>query len=166
MGMISPSDETDEKAVNAMTLPDTRFSQLDYPFYYIAQVRQKNTRAIGQILRKKRVSTNMWRVFVALNGMGESRISDITEQMVIQRTQLGKLLKEMETAGVIHRRVSDEDKRETWISFTEKGKRLFDEVVPIMRNYYNSICADLSKAEMDNLIAGLKSISRSLDRIL
>ena len=131
------------------------FSTRDYPLIYNALIAKKNAAAIDRLIAPFGLNTYMWRVFGALNDFGAQHISQLAERIAVERSQLSRLLDQMEDHGYIQRGVSQRDRRQTQLSFTEKGRQAFSTVRPIIAQHYENICRDISTTEMRVLIHSL-----------
>ena len=137
------------------------FSPRDYPLILIALIRKKNTQSIDRLISPYGLNTNMWRVFGALQDNDGLHISDLSERIAIERTQLSRILDQMETMGHIRRTVSEVDRRQTKLFFTKKGRKAFHEILPIVVRHYEAVCSDLTATEMKIL---MRSLHKMLDR--
>jgi DNA-binding MarR family transcriptional regulator len=135
------------------------FSPRDYPLIYTALVAKKNAATIDKLITPFGLNTYMWRVFGALHDFGAQHISQLAEHIAVERSQLSRLLDQMEDLGYIQRCVSLRDRRQTQLSFTEKGRQAFNTVQPVIAQHYENICRDISATEM-------KVLMRSLSKIL
>ena len=134
------------------------FSPTDYPLFYIALIRKKNTQVIDELLKPYGLNTNMWRVFGALKDHNGIHISDLSERIAIERTQLSRILVQMEEDGYVTRTVSKSDRRHMRLNLTPKGQKTVRKIIPLLVDYYENICRDLSVPEMKLLIGSLKKI--------
>lgn len=134
------------------------FSPRDYPLIYIALIRKKNTQTIDRLLKPYGMNTNLWRLFGALHDFGGLHISELSERIAVERTQLSRLIDQTEDQGFIERKISTSDRRQTKLFLTEKGRQAFAEVLPIVIEHYEILCRDLSATEMKILMRGLGKI--------
>ena len=139
------------------------FSPRDYPLILIALIRKMNTQAIDGLVSPHGLNTNMWRVFGALHDYGDLHISDLAERIAIERTQLSRILDQMESAGFIQRTASKTDRRQTKLRFTPKGKHAFHEIQPIVISHYEHTCRNISVPEMKVLMKLLNKMLSNLD---
>jgi hypothetical protein len=114
------------------------FSTRDFPLIYTALVAKKNAAAIDRLTAPFGLNTYMWRVFGALHDLGAQHISQLAERIAVERSQLSRLLDQMEDDGYIQRSVSQRDRRQTQLSFTEKSgpsspsiMRIFVKIYPL-----------------------------------
>ena len=101
------------------------FSPRDYPLIYIALIRKKNTQTIDRLLKPHGLNTNMWRVFGSLHDYGGLHISELSDRIAIERTQLSRIIDQAEAQGYVVRAPSEQDRRQTRLNLTKKGKAGF-----------------------------------------
>jgi DNA-binding MarR family transcriptional regulator len=139
------------------------FSTRDFPLIYTALVAKKNATTIDRLTAPFGLNTYMWRVFGALHDFGAQHISQLAGRIAVERSQLSRLLDQMEDHGYIQRSVSQRDRRQTQLSFTEKGQQAFNTVRPIIAQHYENICQDISTTEMRVLIGSLNKMLENFE---
>ncbi len=139
------------------------FSPRDYPLVFVALIRKKNTLAIDRLISPHGLNTNMWRVFGALHDYGALHISQLAEHIAVERSQLSRILDQMEDLGYVERTASKQDRRQTKLYFTKKGKEAFNTVLPIIAGHYEKICSNITATEMKVLMKGLNTMLDNFD---
>lgn len=89
---------------------------------------------------------------------------DITEQLGIQPGSTSEILKKLETAGLIRRSLSENDRRTTDVRLTEDGTALAQQKAKERKDRKNVLLAALSEEETHQLLALLEKLSESWDR--
>lgn len=92
----------------------------------IALLRARET-VMGPIrvmLQQSGISEQQWRILRVLDELGEIEQSAIAAAACLQLPSLTRMLRAMETEGLIERRTDDADRRRTLVAITEKGRAL------------------------------------------
>ena len=137
------------------------FRPSDYPLFYIALIRKQNSITLDKLLKVYGINTNMWRVLSALHENGSLHISNLAELIAVDRSQLSRLLDQMENLDLVSRTVSAKDRRHTELKFTTKGRSTFDGVLPIVIQHYENVCDGLLQTEKRVLMNSLQKILKN-----
>lgn len=109
--------------------------------------------AFSDILRPYGITPTQYNVLRILRGAGETGLcrSAVMERMVTQVPDATRLLDRMETAGLIRRQRSEEDRRFVITLLTEEGLRLVNSLdEPVMALHGHSF-SQLGEAELEQL---------------
>jgi DNA-binding MarR family transcriptional regulator len=68
----------------------------------------------------------------------------------------------MALAGLIEGMPNHDDRRETQLRMTKKGRALYEKLVPVVLNYEQQLLSSLSEDEMQGLVLGLDKVERGL----
>jgi DNA-binding MarR family transcriptional regulator len=68
----------------------------------------------------------------------------------------------MELDKLVDRQSQSRDKRIKLVQITQKGRSLFEEILPIAMSQYDKILSGFSRDEIDNLMGFLGRIRRNL----
>lgn len=104
-------------------------------------------------------------VLAELNAADDQRLqlSELGDQVVLSMTRIGKLVAEMEQAGLVVREPDPADKRAISVTATVKGDKLFRLAAPVYVRAIDFRFA--SKLTEDELEAMVRTLSRVLDDI-
>ena len=89
---------------------------------------------------------------------------DITERLGIQPGSASEILKKLETASLIRRSPSENDRRTTNVHLTENGAALAQQKEKERKDRKSELLAALSEEEAHQLLALLEKLSESWDR--
>lgn len=83
---------------------------------------------------------------------------DLASRMGRDTSQIGRLLKHLESKGTITRVQSKDDKRATVLGVTEVGERFVEDLKDVMSGVVDDVCAALTQRERARLTALLGQI--------
>lgn len=92
---------------------------------------------------------------VALSHPGIDQAS-LAGMIAYDKATLGGVVDRLEAKGLIDRKVSPKDRRARVLHITDKGRTLFDRVVPEVQDLQSDILTGLNKEESSQLLALLK----------
>lgn len=115
------------------------------------------------MLREHDLTEQQWRVLRALEASPKPlRFIEIGQQTCLSMPSLSRLLKTLETRGLVQRAVHAEDLRAAQVTLSRKGKALIAKIAPISEGRYDEIASAIGDADVERLYALL---DRVLDRL-
>lgn len=117
-----------------------------------------------KIIRSHNLTDSQFSVIDVLYTKGEMRISNLLEKMLATSGNMTVILKNMERDGIIYRKRDTEDKRAFIVGLTDKGRKLFEKILPehkveIEKLY--SILTDEEKATFISILKKFKEIDKN-----
>ncbi len=110
------------------------------------------------------LSGSDFRTLMAIECVGKEkqrkgvRVSELAQEMCVVTPAASRTLKGLEERGMIERTVDTEDRRNTYVFLTEKGKKVLADTEQIMDDFSNAVFEHLDEEKMKHLIAYLKEI--------
>ena len=86
------------------------------------------------------------------------RVSELAQQMRVAAPAASRTLKGLEERGMIERSVDTEDRRNTYVFLTKKGKEVLADAEQIMNDFSHAVFERLDEEKMEHLIAYLKEV--------
>lgn len=116
---------------------------------------------VGKDFRDKGLTASQFSVLDVLYTKGEMRICELIKKVLSTSGNMTVVIKNMEQRGWLYRNISETDKRAFIVGLTEKGKKLFESVLPehrfeIERTY--SILTSEEKKQLINILRKFKNI--------
>lgn len=116
---------------------------------------------VGKDFRDKGLTASQFSVLDVLYTKGEMRICELIKKVLSTSGNMTVVIKNMEQRGWLYRNISETDKRAFIVGLTEKGKKLFESVLPehrseIERTY--SILTSEEKKLLINILRKFKNI--------
>jgi len=99
-------------------------------------------------------------------GMGEPRMNELGEQLLVQPPSLSATIDRMVRAGLVTRRRDPDDQRTRRIGLTETGRTRLREAVADHRTWVESVMSELSVDEQRRLDVLLDRLGAHLSQIL
>ena len=94
-----------------------------------------------------------------LYSKGEKSIQEIRDRILLASGSATYVVDNLEKKGYINRKVSQKDKRVTYVKLTKIGENLMDDIFPIHKINTKKIFDDLTEEELDTLKEILKKIN-------
>ena len=86
------------------------------------------------------------------------RVSELAQKMRVATPAASRTLRGLEERGMIERSVDTEDRRNTYVFLTQKGKKVLANAERIMNDFSNAVFERLDEEKMERLIAYLKEV--------
>lgn len=134
--------------------------------YHLSLAARIQERRLDDGLKAFGLTRGSWCVLLAVGSEGLLQPSEIAAFVGIDRTAASRLLRQMETAGLLGRKSGHEDKRTTTVHLTARGRDVMERATPLaVKN--NAIMTDrLGDEDADRLIALLQDLIRGEDKPL
>ena len=95
------------------------------------------------------LSLNEWRLLALTQAYGPARPGDLAELMLMDKSQLSRLIKALTGKSLIKSKVAPKDARAVVLSLTTKGQALYGEVIAEVVHRNDRVLAPLSAAEVE-----------------
>ncbi len=90
------------------------------------------SRALGRIYDARfGIGIPEWRVIAQLGEFGRLTSRDIGELSQMHKTKVSRAVSELEKRGFVARSENRQDRRESFVSLTPPGQRIYAEIVPL-----------------------------------
>lgn len=108
------------------------------------------------------IDVTEWRVLATL-GMREPR----TAQFIVRctrthKSKISRAVTRLALAGLIEGVPNSDDRRETPLRLTKKGRALYERLAPVVLDYEQRLLAHLSPDELQGLVRGLDKLEKGL----
>ena len=134
------------------------FHVTDWPMHYLLAIDRFHVQNMARVLQPFECSPLMWRVLSILADRDGHSVTELAELSVIERSNLSKLLDQMEREGHIERDAPEGDKRKTVVFLSDSGRELFEKSLPVVLGYYARFLTGISPSEMTVFMDVLKKI--------
>ncbi len=115
------------------------------------------------MLREHGLTEQQWRVLRALEASSiPLRLGEIGQQTYLSMPSLSRLLKTLETRGLVRRAVHADDLRAAQVTLSPKGRRLIARIAPISEAHYEQITATIGAHDIEALYALLERVLNTL----
>ena len=139
------------------------FSLRGFLPYQLAVLADYTSTRFSELYSKKfGLSIPEWRVLATVGERAMLRAKDIEAERHLHKTVVSRAIAKLRARGLVELRSNAEDRRESFLMLTAKGRKLYSEIIPLARVYSDEILAPLSAAER----AGLeRAIARMMQRV-
>lgn len=99
-------------------------------------------------------------VLMVLKNHGEMPVTELSTQLKVTKGSLSVLCKRMERQGLVVRRRSEKDERFVYISATQKGRELIEQVSQSHDEFYDIFDDTLEPKEKEEILLGLTRLEK------
>lgn len=138
---------------NALTKQDERRGILLW--FRLSRFYNQSIRETNHHLKKWNMTAAQFDVLAQVGAAGRITQQELAEKLVVTKGNITQLIHKVEELGWI---VREQDWKTKYVSLTEAGKALFDEVVPLQERFQAAQFGKLNTSEQKQLVALLKKL--------
>ena len=113
-------------------------------------------------LRRYGMTEQQWRVLRALMTRPAMEVSELADATFLLGPSLSRILRDLESLGLIRRRLDEADQRRSIISLSEDGAALIEKISPESETIY----AEITRRFGAQRLADLQAMLRELETLL
>ena len=102
-------------------------------------------------------------VLAAISRLGESRIADLAEDLLVDPSVVSRHISPLEQRGRVERRQDPADARAALVRLTPQGEEALADVRNLRRNHLEAALAEWSEGDVAELTTVLGTVARFLD---
>ncbi|MCL8010922.1 MarR family winged helix-turn-helix transcriptional regulator [Streptomyces sp. AS02] len=141
--------------------PSVRAGAMTHAIFRVARLHRM---LAGQLLRRVGLHPGQELVMMQLWDLGPQRQTDLVRLLGSDAATMTRTVKRLETAGFVHRRPSETDKRATIIEPTAASLALRKDVEQVWAELEGSVADGLEADEQDTMLRVLDRIEERLSR--
>ena len=145
-------------------LSSANFQITDNTLYVMSRILRGFEKYMSSALLQKGLKLPTWRVLWALQEIGQQNIGELSDATTIERSTLSRIIDSMEKNELVRSMPSKPDRRYTKTFLTPRGRRQYEEILPISKELVDWALAGLSKKELDDLSQLLKRVQDNIER--
>ena len=126
----------------------------------LARVFSKIERISSESLRDEHLSSAQFDVLAHVGATNGPSQQELADSLLVTKGNVCQLLDRMEQAGLLERR---QEGRTNRLFLTEKGRGLYDRVIPRHEGAIDALFNGLTDAEQGTLLCLLRKLDRSLE---
>ncbi len=131
--------------------------------YRLSVLQQRVSNAIAQHYHDEFDLSRMeWRVMATLAMFEDISAREICEFTHLAKMQVSRAIAGMKASGLVAQQTDDADHRASRLSLTDKGKKIYRQIVPRVRSKEREILSHLSADEQGQLLNILCKLENSL----
>ena len=140
------------------------FSLREFLPYQLAVLADYTSARFAEVYSEKfGLSIPEWRILATVGERDMLRAKDIEAERHLHKTVVSRAIAKLRARGLVELRNNEEDRRESFLLLTGKGRKLYGEIIPLARTYSDEILASLSASERAGLERGIESLMREVD---
>ncbi|BFM12688.1 MarR family transcriptional regulator [Simiduia litorea] len=99
-----------------------------------------------------------WRVMAVLGLEDNLTAADLVSRTAMDKVAISRAVASLLDMACIHRELDEEDRRRSLLTLTEKGRDIYQRIIPLARRYEQDLLSQLSEEDQQ----ALKSITNKL----
>jgi len=127
-------------------------------WFKISKIHNENILSSNRILKEYGLTLAQFDVIAQLGSVNERTQSELTEKLLVTKGNISQLLSAMEEKELIKRR---QDWKIKYVSLTEVGIKIHNQVVPIMEDFQAKTFSSLTDHERTTLLGLLRKIEKN-----
>lgn len=131
-------------------------------WFKLSRIYSDNLKESNQILKAYGISLGQFDVIAQLGIGREITQNELSEKLLVTKGNISQLLASLEEADVVCRRQVWKTK---YVSLTEKGVMLHDEVVPLLEAFQHETFGVLEKEEKTELLRLLRKLGSRTNQL-
>jgi len=128
-----------------------KFGLHDSIGHHVTLAARRIERRVEDGLRAHKLTRTGWCVLVAVQEDGLKNPSEIADFVGIDRTATSRILRQLESDGLIARQMGSEDRRTTEVALTDLGRSRIQQAMPICQENIGHFSGKLTASETDEL---------------
>lgn len=129
---------------------------------------------IGGILQKKgnqlllpfSLNQQQFSILFSISEEGRVNQKNMVNKLLLEKSHVSKVVKKLNSMGLIKIENSKEDKRNTWLSITSEGQEIIEQCRELLGNWNSSWSESLSKDQMVKLLESLTLVQNIFQNII
>jgi DNA-binding MarR family transcriptional regulator len=103
-----------------------------------------------------------WRILANLASRGEMTAQEVAFVTFSHKSTISRAVAELEIRKLIERTTSTKDKRAFAMGLTPKGRKMFEQLLPLVLEFEQNLMNKLAATERAMLIEGLAALEREI----
>jgi DNA-binding MarR family transcriptional regulator len=151
-------------AVRKRAKSEEPFSLRGFLPYQLAVLADYTSTRFAEVYSEKfGLSIPEWRVLATVGERAMLRAKDIEAERHLHKTVVSRAIAKLRARGLVELKNNVEDRRESFLLLTPKGRKLYGEIIPLARIYSDDILALLSASEREGLERGLERMMQRVE---
>jgi DNA-binding MarR family transcriptional regulator len=130
----------------------------DYLSYLLARASLLVSSQFHRRVEENGLTVPVWRVLATLSGDDGLSVSRLAEIVLEKQPTLTKIIDRMEAEGLVKRREDDDDRRQTRICITARGRRMVTPLLRQAKRHERDVLEDYSSDDAQRLKTMLRGL--------
>ena len=123
---------------------------------------RKIQRLLNLNLKSYKVTSEQWGVLKRLFENDHVNQKDLSERADKDQATLTKILDLLEKQELVRRESNPDDRRAFLICITEKGKRLVEELIPLVEDIFTKVTGSIKPEQLEVYVSVLNQIQENI----
>lgn len=119
--------------------------------YQFSVLAQQVTEFIAQIYEDFGLTKMEWRVLATIGYHREISAKDICTFTHLDKMQVSRAINKLIQSEFLHQQVSSQDRRKNVLNLTNKGEKLYQEIIPLVKTQEQKLLEGLTHEECEQL---------------
>ena len=120
--------------------------------------------AVAKVYSKKfNLTVPEWRTMAVLGPGRALSASEIVARSSMDKVNVSRAIKGLQAHGLLKRDIDGDDKRRVVLRLTQKGREVFDSLVPLVKQTEEACLKGLSETERAQLISLMERVRRNVE---
>jgi DNA-binding MarR family transcriptional regulator len=97
------------------------------------------------------ITIPQWRVMAAIGREPNCTATSIVEHAAMDKVQVSRAVSGLIDLHLVERRADEEDRRNSFLSFTRQGRAIYDQIVPAGWDFEERLMSIMSAEDIDDL---------------
>ncbi len=124
---------------------------------HFARIERQHQANANVLLKPHGLKHTEWRILALTDELGQASLTQIVEQVVIERTTIGKLIDRMVAVGWLEKGKSSTDARTMQVSLSPAGQQVLQATAPAMRSLMKQYASALSASDYQQLMNSVRA---------
>lgn len=109
------------------------------------------------------ISIAEWRILARLGQQGKITSRGLGDVTFMDKSRVSRALQQLQSKGYLGRQEDPADKRASFLQLTPEGHKLYQQLVPLAREWEARFISALNTTEYRDLLSILQKLDRQLD---
>lgn len=142
---------------------DEHFKLEDFLPFRLNVLAQEVSERLSEIYAKRfSLDIPQWRILANLASRGEMTAQEVAFVTFSHKSTISRAVAELEIRKLIERTTSTKDKRAFAMGLTPKGRKMFEQLLPLVLEFEQNLMNKLAATERAMLIDGLAALEREI----
>lgn len=114
----------------------------------------------NQLLLPFNLNQQQFSILFSINQEGKVNQKNMVNKLVLEKAHVSKVVKKLKNMGLIDIAASEEDKRSSWLTITEKGKETVEECKKYLYKWNEDWTSEIDEEQLNLLMDGLTVLQK------
>lgn len=143
-------------------MSDSEFHVMAWPLAAMSFIVHRHLQNLERVLGTHELTVPHWRVLNALSDRDGLSVRDVAAHAAIELREIQPVVIEMSEAGLIDCAISATDAENSVASLTQRGRELFNEIVPAVKDCHAQSLEGIDDDDFDALLRLLGQIQTNV----